>query len=140
MKKIAVFAATAAILLSFGCWSSNVVELTKEDEGYLIKNARQILLDSKKLSLTNKEKLFIKRTTPNVIFRYTGNKKGRSFISWQVDPRKRIVAIADGELTSNARRWSVSVYKDKEDVYVTPEAMKLLSPKARKKFRLKDPE
>jgi hypothetical protein len=134
----AVFA--AAIVTLAGCKTSltGPEELSAEDEMYLIKNARQILLDSKKIKLNSKEKYILRTTQPKLRCYYEKNKCGKASIIWDVSGERRVIAIAEGELATTKRKWKVMTFKKPAEIYVTPDAAKRLSPEAKKRLNIKE--
>lgn len=138
LKIIAIFTITVFAVAGCKTGLTEPEKLSVEDEMYLVKNARQILLDSKKIKLSSREKYILRTTQPKVRFYYQKDKFGKASIMWDVSDQRRVIAIAEGELATTNRKWRVMTFKKPAEIYVTPEAAKRLSPEAKKRLKVKE--
>jgi hypothetical protein len=136
-KIAAVFTMTIISLTGCKTGLTEPEKLSAEDEMYLIKNARQILVDSKKINLNSAEKKYVMTIQPKMRYHYTDDKTGKASITWEPPGQRTIIAIAEGELAASSRKWKVMTLKKPGAIYVTPDAAKRLSPEAKKRLNIK---
>lgn len=125
---IAVFA-----LLLVSCNSKRPLtaadELSKAEEQMLIKNAREILLDSKNFRFSKEERNFIATEKPEIGFTYTARKEGRGMLVWQFNDSKRVNMKVEGDLLSADRQWQVNVIRTEPVQLADPKKLPPLTAK-----------
>lgn len=125
MRKLFRFALIISVfflLLSLfsSCRSGDISEsdkLNPIEQKFLVDNAREIFLKSKKFKLTPIEMDYIRNNEPEKGFAYKGYKEGKASFSWQVSTNKRIILIIEGDLLKEDRNWRVIVSRQDDVIY-----------------------
>ena len=116
-----IFSVSFLLLSLFSsCRSGEISEndkLNPIEQKFLVDNAREIFLKSKRFKLTPMEMDYIRNSEPEKGFAYKGYKEGKASFSWQVSDKKRIILIIEGDLLKEDRTWRVIVSRNEDVIY-----------------------
>ena len=94
--------AVALIFLCAACSSFNspekIVKLNTAEQSELIIAAKNTLLKMPNYKVSNTDKRYIKKNPPHFRVRYTGNKKGKYTIRWEIPSGLTLQVFGKGDL------------------------------------------
>jgi hypothetical protein len=107
LSRIANWVALSAAMLLSACGGGQGFQklilpedrLDAREEAALVEYVRQVILNSKKLPLSDGERLLVARTRPQSRLYYTGHKEGGFDIKWQVGYNRLVGIRGKGDLT-----------------------------------------
>jgi hypothetical protein len=93
-------------------------KLSPSEKRALINNARDFIFKSKKLKLKPSEIDIISTRKPDMRISYSAPKEGRASISWEISPKRKILALAAGKLLEEDRFWMVKIITQNDVIYM----------------------